>query len=214
MSPRPRRGGLASSYPPSGATACRQVLSEGRWASRSGSTARKTTNQSEVHHIVRHLERLPIGTPFPEIARRAAEVSAGIEHRAGYGPEIFVDATGLGQPMVDLLDEAMPRVRAISAVFFTHGDRRIETRSGLTTEVQLGKAHLVCRLQTLLQCQRLHLPRTPEAETLAQELLEYEIRVESDANEHYGAFRVGTHDELVTALGLAVQRDPVGPGIF
>jgi hypothetical protein len=81
-------------------------------------------------------------------------------------------------------------------------------------EVQLGKAYLVSRLQTLLQSGRLHLPRTAEAETLARELLEFEIRVERDANDRYGAFRVGTHDDLVTALGLAVQRDPVGPGIY
>jgi hypothetical protein len=41
-----------------------------------------------------------------------------------------------------------------------------------------------------------------------QELLDYEIRVDENANDKYGAFRVGTHDDLVTALGLAVQREP------
>ncbi len=29
-----------------------------------------------------------------------------------------------------------------------------------------------------------------------------------DGNERYGAFRVGSHDDLATALGLAVLRDP------
>jgi len=74
--------------------------------------------------------------------------------------------------------------------------------------VKLGKAWLVSRLQMLLQNGRLHLPRTAEAEALARELLDYEIRVSEDANDRYGAFRVGTHDDLVTALGLAVQLDP------
>jgi hypothetical protein len=46
-----------------------------------------------------------------------------------------------------------------------------------------------------------------EAKILAEELLNYEIRVEENANDRYGAFRVGTHDDLVTALGLAVQED-------
>lgn len=78
-------------------------------------------------------------------------------------------------------------------------------------EVSLGKAFLVSRLQALLQTRRLHLPRSPEAEALAQELLDYEIRVDENANDRYGAFRVGTHDDLVTALGLAVQSDrPAG----
>ena len=176
--------------------------------------SRATGGRSAVHHRVRHLERLPIGTSFPDIARRAGQISSAIECRAGDGPRIYVDATGLGQPVVDLLEEAMPGVRFVTPVFFTHGDRRIETGMGWRSEVQLGKAHLVCRLQTLLQTARLHLPRTPEAEILAHELIEYEIHVESDANERYGAFPVGTQDDLVTALGLAVQQDPPGPGIY
>jgi hypothetical protein len=32
--------------------------------------------------------------------------------------------------------------------------------------------------------------------------------VSEDANDRYGAFKVGSHDDLVTALGLAVQ-EPV-----
>jgi hypothetical protein len=40
------------------------------------------------------------------------------------------------------------------------------------------------------------------------EPLDYEIRVSEDANERYGAFKVGSHDDLITALGLAVQQDP------
>ena len=97
-------------------------------------------------------------------------------------------------------------------MYFTHGDHRTE-HSG-EDKVTLGKAYLVSRLQALLQCNRLHLPATAESRALAQELLDYEIRVEEDANERYGAFRGGSHDDLVTALGLAVQFDPKGPGIF
>jgi hypothetical protein len=35
----------------------------------------------------------------------------------------------------------------------------------------------------------------------------HEIRVSENANDLYGAFKVGTHDDLVTALGLATQSD-------
>jgi hypothetical protein len=55
------------------------------------------------------------------------------------------------------------------------------------------------------------LPRTAEADILAGELLRDEIRVSEDANDRYGAFGVGTHDDLVTALGLAVQPAPRPP---
>lgn len=38
--------------------------------------------------------------------------------------------------------------------------------------------------------------------------MDYEIRVDENANDKYGAFKVGTHDDLVTSLGLAVQWSP------
>ena len=75
----------------------------------------------------------------------------------------------------------------------------------------LGKAWLVSRIKVLLQCGRLHLPKTPVAEAMKDELLDYEIRINEDANERYGAFKVGAHDDLVTALGLAVQDRPPEP---
>lgn len=109
--------------------------------------------------------------------------------------------------MVDLLDAATTGM--VVPVYFTYGDRRIEhTSSPGRRQISLGKAHLVSRLQTLLQCHRLHLPpKMEEARVLADDLLEYEIRVDENANDRYGAFRVGRHDDLVTALGLAVQED-------
>jgi hypothetical protein len=178
-----------------------------------------------THHVVRFLDPLPLGTPYPKVTARLAGVVASITARkerrpvqtrvdVGPGPlyprtevrdvephlTVYVDATGVGLPVVDQLAEA--GVRPI-ACFFTHGDRRIEERE--TGEVKIGKAWLVSRLQVLLQTGRLHLPATPEAKALAKELQDYEITVDEDANDKYGAFRVGTHDDLVTALGLAVQ---------
>jgi hypothetical protein len=68
---------------------------------------------------------------------------------------------------------------------------------------------VVSRLQDLLQSGRVHLPRIAEAEALAKELLDYEIRISEDANERYGAFRVGSYNDLVTALGLATMEDAI-----
>lgn len=57
----------------------------------------------------------------------------------------------------------------------------------------------------MMQTDRLRLPpQHPEAAAMARELADYEIRVDQNANDAYGAFKVGTHDDLVTALGLAV----------
>jgi hypothetical protein len=161
-------------------------------------------DRREWHHIVRYLGRLPLGTPYPEVADRLVQVATGVRDRTGEQPTLYIDATGVGQPIVDVL--TLHRVPAwMIAVYFTYGDRRIVEQHDRVT---LGKAWLVSRMQALFQGNRLHLPPGhPEAQTMTDELLDYEIRVDKNANDTYGAFRVGTHDDLVTALGLATQVD-------
>jgi hypothetical protein len=165
---------------------------------------REVDGRRSVHYVVRHLERLPLGTPYPGVAERVAAVVGGVRRNItpGRGISTYVDSTGVGSPLVDLIKAAGVRCRP---VFFTWGDRRLEQDDGSIT---LGKAWLVSRLQVLLQCGRVLLPRTAEADALARELLDFEIKVDQDANEKYGSFKVGSHDDLVTALGLAVQDEP------
>lgn len=147
-----------------------------------------------------------MGTPYPEVVERIARLTDRVRERKGERPTVYVDAMGVGQPIVDLLRERVPY--GVVPVYFTSGDQRTETRDGGYRRVSLGKAHLISRLQSLLQCRRLHLPRTREAEVLTEELLDYEIRVDKNAHGRYGAFKVGTHDDLVTALGLGVHCEP------
>jgi hypothetical protein len=170
--------------------------------------------------LTRHLERLELGTPYRDVASRTPEVVAGVRERMidddtvtrgrleRGGITLYVDATGVGAPIVEMLKERIaPRSCTIRAVYFTHGDKLTRREDGLS----LGKAYLVSRLQALIQSGRIELPRTRQAEELAEELLDYEIRVDEDGNDKYGAFKVGAHDDLVTALGLAVLKDPREP---
>lgn len=169
---------------------------------------RTSTGHDERHFLIRGLERLGAGTTFPALASRLAEMRDGASKQAPRERiAIYVNATGVGDPLVQFLNSRISgRIRP---VYFTHGDRRTEN----WPQVELGKALLVGRLQMLLQTGRIHLPKTPQTEILARELLEYEIRVESDANERYGSFSVGTQDDLVMALGLAVQTDMPHHGV-
>ena len=113
---------------------------------------------------------------------------------------VYADATGVGQPVVDLLDQAgVP----VWPVYFTYGDKRVSEGGS----VRLGKGWLVSRLQSLAQSDRLHLPDTAEAQAMREELLDYEIKVDRDGDAKFGAFKTGRHDDLVTALGLATQLD-------
>lgn len=166
---------------------------------------RTVERRSEMHFLIRHLERLPLGTPYPAVVARIGEIATKVRQRTGTSPVLYVDATGVGKPIVDMLRDGAPAVRAVIAVYFTHGDRRGVKKSFNLPEVTLGKAYLVSRLQALFQTGRLHLPRGREPEALRAELIDYEIRVDENAHARFGAFKVGTHDDLVTALGLAVQ---------
>ena len=180
-----------------------QMIVRGRGGATTINQRPATRPAPEYHFVVRHLERLPFGTPYPDVAARIAAVVRSVKQRTGRAPVAYLDATGVGQPVVDLVRHT--GVRTIG-VYFTHGDRR--TVEAGTGRITLGKAYLVSRLQALLQSSRLHVPRTAEAQALAQELLTYEIRMSEDANDRYGAFAVGAHDDLVTAVGLAVQVEP------
>jgi hypothetical protein len=158
----------------------------------------------EVAYMIRHLERLPLGTAYPAVGERLAEVVGNVQRLRRSLVYLIVDATGVGTPVIDILRTALANVTyQLVPVTFTHGDRLTKGPQGYS----LGKAYLVSALQALLQTDRIGLPKTDEARALARELQDYEIRIDQDANDKYGAFKVGTHDDLVTALGLAVLVD-------
>ena len=183
--------------------------------------------------MIRFLERLPLQTPYQDVAERVATTAPGAPQQR-YKPatasridgrsfftapaetvslRLVTDITGVGQPVHELFERAITATNLAAVgvhhpklvpATFTHGDRLSPAERGGKS---VGKAYLVARLQALLQTSRIRLPRTREAAALAQELLDYEIKVDEHANDKYGAFRVGAHDDLVTALGLACLED-------
>lgn len=164
--------------------------------------------EQETRFAIRFLERLTLGTSYPDVAARLVEIVGGVRARGVERMELRIDATGVGAPVVDIVRQALRAEPClIVAVTFTHGDRYDQNPDDRRL-ARLGKAYLVSRLQALLQTSRVDLPSTAEARQLAQELQVYEIRIDQDANDKYGAFKVGTHDDLVTALGLAVLTEP------
>ena len=158
--------------------------------------------ESEVHYLVRHLERIPLETGYPDQVERIVEVHQGIR-RLGHRAKVYLDATGLGQPVLDILHK---RRIPLVGVFLTGSERAVWEDDGRV--LRLGKSQMVSRLQVLLSYERIHLPQTPEAAAMVDELLNYEIRVNANANAQFGAFKTGKHDDLATALGLACWNEP------
>lgn len=73
-----------------------------------------------TRYRIRHLERLPLGTPYPDVVARVRAVtrSGAIARRC----TLVMDATGVGAPVLDLLRRA-GLTCAIEPVIFTGGDR-------------------------------------------------------------------------------------------
>jgi hypothetical protein len=157
----------------------------------------------ETIYLIRFLERLPLGLSYPKIAERLVGISEGVRFKMPDADvRLYVDQTGVGAPVVDLLREKINL--PLIGVTLAAGEKL--TVKG--NEARLGKAFLVSRLQVLLQNGRIRLPRTAEADQLGRELLDFEIKVSDDGQDRYGAFKVGTHDDMVIALGLSTLFDP------
>ena len=169
--------------------------------------------KKEKHYIARHINRMPLGAPYTDVVKAIKDIDGKIRERTN-GKTLamyVVDATGVGTPVIDLLRENVESAR-IKAAYLTGGmEARIER--GITLYVP--KDQMVSMLQVLLQTGRIHLPKTAEAEALKEELLNYEIRISDGGRDTYGAFRTGSHDDLVSALGIAVfySEKRVIPGI-
>jgi hypothetical protein len=157
-------------------------------------------------YTVRYIERLPLGTPYPKVAVFIADMlCSNLLYRRRV--RVFIDVTGVGRPVYDdLKKEIGLRVEARDAwlkpITFAHGEH-YDRNTG-----RLGKAYLVSRLQSLLQNGSVQAPDTPEVRQTLEELRTYEIKVSEQGKDTYGAFKVGTHDDLATALGLSALESP------
>ena len=159
-------------------------------------TALAVIERVEGGYHVRHLERFPLGTVYPAIVER---VAALMEREPLRGQAtLVVDATGVGAPVVDLLQAAgLDPV----AVTITGGDQVSQVERN---HYRVPKRDLVSTLQVLLQSARLKVAESlPEARTLVQELLNFQVRITAAAHDTYGTWREGQHDDLVLATALA-----------
>ena len=142
-----------------------------------------------------HLERLPLGTPYPSIVAQVGRLLP----KFPAGTEIAIDLTGVGKPVFDMF-----KYSGISplGVMITAGTA--ETRDGAVCSVP--KLTLVSRLQALLHEGRLKIQRElPEAETLVRELQDFRTEFTPAGHLTFNA-RSGKHDDLVLALAIAIWR--------
>jgi hypothetical protein len=157
-----------------------------------------TTKQSQrkLYHL-RHLQRLPLGMPYPEAINVVSRTIESLPARARR-PVLVVDQTGCGRPVIDMMRAAHLRPIAIT---ITAG--HAET-SPASNEHHVPKRALVSSLLVLLQDRRLRIAKgIPEAETLMNELMNFRVKISDRGHDSYGSWRESIHDDLVLSVSLA-----------
>ncbi len=148
---------------------------------------------------VGHLERLPLGTPYPAIV---LHVKALLK-RLPKGTELIIDFTGVGRPVFDLF-----RTSGLEplGVQITGGN----AETGAYPIWSVPKLNLVSGVQALLHEERLKIRRDlPEAQTLTNELRDFRVDFSATGHMQFSA-RSGAHDDIVLALAIAVWRAKSG----
>jgi len=164
----------------------------------------------ERRYRVRFLERVALGTPYPNVVER---VRAVVRAKPLVGQcTLVMDATGVGAPVVDMLRVAQLGCR-IEPVILTGGEWASQAEGVWC----VPKQDLVAGLRVMLEKRELGLPaKLGASRLLVKELAEMESWQGGRGGLKFGARREGAHDDLVMASALACwqarRRDP--PGIW
>lgn len=163
--------------------------------------------RGEDHYAVRHLERMPLGTSYTAVCDHLVKLFAKPPLSETM---LAVDETGVGRPVVDLLDTS--RIQAdIRPITITGGH---EAHRGELMGWKVPKKCLVSTMQVLLQARRLTVAKSLAfAPVLVEELRNFQVKITESAHETFGAWREGSHDDLVLAIACAAwmgENTPVG----
>lgn len=155
----------------------------------------KTVKVEQPPHLhCRQLQRVELGTKYPVIV---AKTKAMLSLEALRGALLVVDGTGVGRAVIDMFRAAGLRPIAVnitggSSVHFDEGYWYVPKRD------------LVAAVQVPLQDKRLLFAQESEFnEVLVKEMLDFKVKITESANDTYGAWREGQHDDLLFSVMLA-----------
>ena len=154
--------------------------------------------ETVAHHRLRHIERIPLGTSYPDVLERVAAVMRLVPVLPRPPMAIF-DQTGVGRPVVDLARrmELQPY-----GVTITAGSQEKLERN----EAHVAKKILASVIAVALDTERLTVVANgPHVEVLKEELRNFRVKITADTgNEKLEAWRDSQHDDLVLGAALAV----------
>jgi hypothetical protein len=151
--------------------------------------------------LVRHLERMALGTTYPQVVERVCAM-VGMVRRCG-ACELVVEARGGGAPVVDMLRREGPSCD-ISSVTITGGEKESGGPAYGGGHYNVPKRDLIASVQLALEKGELRIAQAlREADALVEELVDVRKTARESGRDRVGAERAGEHDDLVIALALA-----------
>jgi len=150
-----------------------------------------------LDYFVRWAGRLPLGTPYLEVAERIGQIvrSPALAGRCS----LVVDATGVGCGVVELLRRA--RLGCSLVPVTITGGIKPRQEDGMWL---VPKKDLVVGVQLMLEAGELAIADgLDEGPTLVKELRDMRVKINVSGHESFEAWREGAHDDLVLAVSLA-----------
>jgi hypothetical protein len=154
--------------------------------------------KSKVLRSVRHLERVPLGTSYEEVAERVGRLARSPEVAGRCA--VVMDATGVGAPVVEMVRKARAGCQIVPVVITggeseTHGSgfQRVPKKdliAGLEISVDQGELRIAEQLS--------------EGDTLIEEMRSMRVSMGATGRERFGATAAGAHDDLVLAVALGL----------
>jgi hypothetical protein len=165
---------------------------------------RVITDTGPAHYALRHVARFELGTPYPEIAEEVATLMRRSRLEKG---TLVVDATGVGRPIVEMLEE---EGLSPMSIWITGGDSI--SKDG--REYRVPKRELASTVQALLQSGRLKFAEgLPLRDTFVDELQTFRAKIDVSTGEaSFEHWRESDTDDLVLALCCALWYADRAPG--
>ncbi len=169
-----------------------------------GPTLEVTKETGQPHYAVVWIERFDLGTPYPEIVERVAQVK---RYPPGNHVPLAIDATGVGAPVVDMFNEEGIHPEQIH---FTGGQ---EAKSDLKSH-SVPKKDLATEIQALLQTGRLKIAEElPHAETLVREMKAFRVKITPSGHARFEHATESDTDDILMALACALWYIRQGKGL-
>jgi hypothetical protein len=150
-----------------------------------------------------HLGRYPLGTAYPAIVADVAALARRSELKPARGDNLAlaIDQTGVGGAVVDMFRREKMPAEVVGVTIASGSGSRLEENG---KKAVVSKIELVGQVQSFLQTGRLKIvPSLKFASLLKAELLNFQVKVTPSANEVFGTWREGQHDDLVLAVAMA-----------